>query len=203
MIWTEKIIIKHNKSLQEHDHVYVITNFCRSEPSAAESTAVKNILNNYLDGEYSFRRSLHGRPYLVSDSKDVPLFISIAHSKNVLALAISLDEAIGIDVEVPKPRSHTNLIAKRYFGHGHEGLSPYSFYHHWCAREAFIKAIDGRLFRDLSAIKTEENEHYLIGTKSLDHCVTFFEPAQHYIGALCRHMNSKKGLLVRSSHPQI
>lgn len=200
MTWTKESIINNNNSLQDNDHIYVITNFCRSQQSSIESAPIKSIINNYLDQEFSFRRSPHGRPYIVSNFQDVPLFISIAHSKDLLVVAISLDEAIGVDIEFLKPRSKTNLIARRYFGHEYEQFGTYSFYHHWCAREAYIKAVDGRLFRDLSTIKTAEHEHYLIGTKGLDHRVSFFEFEEDYSGAFCQHTSSKKGLLIRNSH---
>lgn len=91
-------------------------------------------------------RSETGKPKLVAPC---PLFFSISHSDNQLAIAITTMGEIGIDLEKVAARRPCTAIAERYF-HPHETdalqqlpaaeQTPF-FFNLWTLKEAFFKAI--------------------------------------------------------------
>lgn len=91
-------------------------------------------------------RSETGKPKLVAPC---PLFFSISHSDNQLAIAITTMGEIGIDLEKVAARRPCTAIAERYF-HPHETAvlqqlpaaeQPPFFFNLWTLKEAFFKAI--------------------------------------------------------------
>lgn len=91
-------------------------------------------------------RSEAGKPKLVAPC---PLFFSISHSGNQLAIAITTAGEIGIDLEKVAARRPCTAIAERYF-HPHETAALQQlpaaeqtplFFNLWTLKEAFFKAI--------------------------------------------------------------
>lgn len=91
-------------------------------------------------------RSETGKPKLVAPC---PLFFSISHSDNQLAIAITTAGEIGIDLEKVATRRPCTAIAERYF-HPRETAAQQQlskaeqtpfFFNLWTLKEAFFKAI--------------------------------------------------------------
>lgn len=79
----------------------------------------------------------HGKPRLVG----VPLEASITHSGAIVAIAVSVDGPVGVDVEARRPFDYRTVLddvcaegEKGFVG----GLD--DFYAYWTRKEAFLKA---------------------------------------------------------------
>ncbi|HEX5616754.1 MAG TPA: 4'-phosphopantetheinyl transferase superfamily protein [Acidimicrobiia bacterium] len=89
----------------------------------------------------------HGRPRVAMPDVDV----GIAHSRHVLVLAVAHGTRVGIDVEVPRRRTHDRLerLAARIldesaFGAwraGDPGERHTAFLRAWTTKEAYVKAL--------------------------------------------------------------
>lgn len=187
-------------SLSTHDHVYIFNNYQQTTASSYDSPPIRPLLENYVGTTHlRFVVSPNGKPKLSVVPGQEPLFFSISHSANVAALLVSKTAEVGIDVEAILIRPHANAIAKRYFGLK-TPCSLLDFYRHWTAREAYIKAIGGRLFRDMAGIRVSVGSEFGIGHQSINHNVSFFEPHPGFICALCRPKNSQKIIQVINQH---
>lgn len=153
MISTKNIVDNHTiLDLARHDHVWVIRGFKKGTGSSLDSAVVRNILGRYLgqDG-INITRNANGKPHIlpVGNKK---IHLSLSHTHNLLLLAISSDDNVGIDVELIKKRKFMWRIAVRYFAEPPKSIL--DFYRAWTAREAFVKAIGGGIFKDFSGIQT-------------------------------------------------
>ncbi len=92
-----------------------------------------------------FSRLPTGKPLLENAPE---LHFSLSHSGRWIALAVSENEAIGIDIEQPQKPRNFQRIARHYF-HPQEcalldapprELMPVHFYRMWTLKEAFYKA---------------------------------------------------------------
>lgn len=77
----------------------------------------------------------HGKPYF----KNLPLSLSVSHTKEVIAIAIS-PENIGIDLE-GKRKANYSSIAGRFFHEDEKKLASGedAFLEIWTAKEAYVK----------------------------------------------------------------
>jgi phosphopantetheinyl transferase len=91
-----------------------------------------------------------GKPFIVKDGKVGP-FISISHSKGLVACCLSEIHPIGVDVEFWQLRDFKN-IAEECFNDAQrhdivkEGAP--AFYHHWCVKEAIAKVTGKGIFAE-------------------------------------------------------
>ncbi len=111
------------------------------------SLAVRGLLRNSLfdhTGEKGWLicKDISGKPYLAhEDVSDIP-YISMSHSKTMVAVILSSIAPVGIDIEDWKPRNFAH-IAKYGFGAEEkeeikrEGQA--AFYRIWTVREAIAK----------------------------------------------------------------
>lgn len=89
-----------------------------------------------------------GKPYLTKSRSSLDLQFNLSHSGQWALLAVSLNTAIGIDVEQHRALTQRNGIAKRCFSSAEfqwwqnlpESLQIQQFYRFWCGKEAFAKA---------------------------------------------------------------
>jgi 4'-phosphopantetheinyl transferase len=96
---------------------------------------------------WQFGSDAEGKPFLLGQSK---LEFNIAHTRGLVACALSLEGAIGVDVEPVDIARNTEEIAERYFAeseilalkacaHGLERQT--RFTELWTLKEAYVKAL--------------------------------------------------------------
>ena len=91
-----------------------------------------------------FGKNAQGMPYAIDLLSGTPIYISISHSKNVIACAFSQIEPVGIDIEFHKDILPDAIISayfstnERLYCESH-GLD--AFYKVWTLREASAKAL--------------------------------------------------------------
>lgn len=115
----------------------------------ASRSMLRTILSLYLD--YSSKNIIfgygeHKKPYLHTPNQSQIQF-NLAHSDNMAIYALTLNYAVGIDIEKIKPSDY-QAIAKRYFSSPeNEALMALpidkqlqGFYRIWSRKEALIKA---------------------------------------------------------------
>lgn len=93
---------------------------------------------------FVFRYGTAGKPELENQSN---VQFNVSHSGNTILMAITLDQAVGIDLEQIRPRPHLEAMTQRFFApeesdqimsleeHDREK----AFYHCWCRKEAILK----------------------------------------------------------------
>lgn len=173
--------------LASHDHLYVIDAIgsSRKYESARENAQLKNIVDGYVEGSWHWTIGIDGKP-MISCDHDQKLFVSISHSGSLLVLLISAMGDVGVDCEEIKPRAYASRIARRFFGASN--LSLEEFYREWIAREAYVKALGGRLLQKLTHI----NFHApTIGQSEQTHKIDFLTH-ENYLIAACRPRSSTR-----------
>ena len=178
-------------SLTDSDHIWVF-DYHKSTRSALSDPRVLALLAKYLPPEFSLARTKSGRPFAQS-SQGTCVDFSIAHSKNLLVVALSQNN-IGVDIEFMKPRAQAQKISKKYFSKAepHESLT--DFYYSWTAREAYIKAKAQNIFKLTNIHVNSTNQVWHIGEKNnLDYRVDFMLWAEDkYLIAVCRESSQDK-----------
>jgi 4'-phosphopantetheinyl transferase len=90
----------------------------------------------------------NGRPELARGQVSLPLRFNLSGTGGLIACAVTLERAIGIDVERLEPHRNTSAIADRFFAPAEvRDLRAHPpnrqlerFYHYWTLKEAYIKA---------------------------------------------------------------
>lgn len=124
----------------------------KKEEFLAGRFLAKTILSKYLETEpekIGFIKNSYGKLYLkeqfISKTRK-PLQFNISHSNNLIALAVTLDTEIGIDVEkVNRPildiaERFFTLEEKEYLSTFEPGKRNQIAYQIWTLKEAYIKA---------------------------------------------------------------
>lgn len=116
--------------------------------------ALRTLLGRYLGAEpgtVQFAAGAGGKPRLDSSSL---LQFNVSHSGDVALIAIADGADVGVDVEEVKPRAHTDGIARRVFTRAERDAidDDESFFRHWVAKEAFVKATG----RGISSVRSFE-----------------------------------------------
>jgi 4'-phosphopantetheinyl transferase len=102
-----------------------------------------------------FRYGEHDKPYLVRPPGNVNVNFNISHSHEQTLIAVTLDHALGIDIEHVRPDVQFRQLARRFFSAQEaraleacsEAALPRAFYACWTRKEAFVKALgDGISF---------------------------------------------------------
>jgi 4'-phosphopantetheinyl transferase len=109
-----------------------------------------------------FNYTENGKPYISGSD----LGFNVSHSGDWVVLAFGRNRQVGVDVEKLRREMDVMSIASRYFTPEESELIEMSddvhhlFFHHWCRKEAYIKAIGSALFRELSsfAVPNEDGE---------------------------------------------
>lgn len=166
-------------ALFSHDHVFIYDHFPHTK--ALEHKLTQSILQSYLpDQKWQISKSINGKPLIINSS--TPLYLSLTHSHNIMAMMISSHEHIGIDIEMIKPRKYYAHISKRYF---ERDMSLIDFYHHFTAKEAYTKAIDGKLIHSLAKNLHKDNDDFMIKDDNKTWHISFVNP-HGYLLALCQ-----------------
>lgn len=119
---------------------------------------LRDLLGRYLSKpsavlEISY--SEYGKPYLPGSD----LQFNLAHSGGIALFAFTLEEAVGVDVEMEREMSDALAIAERFFSPGEretlrslprEEQMP-AFFRCWSRKEAFIKGVGEGLSYPLDA----------------------------------------------------
>ncbi len=165
-------------------HIWIIKN---TLPKSS-NPLIKDIIGRYIPGEINILKDAKGKPYSEHPST---LHLSIAHSGSYLVLALSFVAAVGVDIELIKPRSQWLRISQRY---SFKSSSLLAFYRDWTAREAFAKNVGVGVWASFNSIQTrEDEEHYRIGFEKLSHEIDFQEIDNHIV-ALCVESPTNKYL---------
>jgi 4'-phosphopantetheinyl transferase len=152
--------------------------------SIAARGALRILLGAYSGQEPAaicFEYSENGKPFLVpSDVSHCSagpsaegrrrdrgtIEFNVSHSGDWVVLAFGRNRKVGVDVERIRREMDVLSIASRYFTPEEAALIEQSddvhrlFFHHWCRKEAYIKAIGSALFRELStfSVPNEDGE---------------------------------------------
>ena len=112
---------------------------------------LRTILSLYLDcspTELHFKYTEYGKPALINFQVNANLTFNLAHSGELALYAITLERAIGVDIEQIRQEFADDEIARRFFS-AREASRLFSlpandrlraFFDCWTRKEAFIKA---------------------------------------------------------------
>lgn len=112
---------------------------------------VRTVLGRLLDvppAELGFAVNEHGRPYLIDIQQSSSLHFNLAHTRGLIALAVSRGRELGIDVENTRERNPSLDIAERFFTPVEASelraqppqRQPQRFFEYWTLKESYIKA---------------------------------------------------------------
>ncbi|HVE70938.1 MAG TPA: 4'-phosphopantetheinyl transferase superfamily protein [Thermoanaerobaculia bacterium] len=124
--------------------------------------ALRTLLGRYLGRDprtLRFVAGPQGKPALTTGD----LEFNVSHSGGHVAVAISGDAAVGVDIEAVRATRDIVHLAERFFS-AHEAESVRTateaqraerFFAYWTAKESVIKAVGGGLFVDLRSFETD------------------------------------------------
>jgi 4'-phosphopantetheinyl transferase len=123
---------------------------------------MRTVLASYLGcqcNELRFTVNSFGKPILQSDNGVPPLHFNLTHSRGAIAMAVSRDREVGIDVEERERRVEYMALAQRFFAAGEarhlqelrEEERREAFFAIWTLKEAFVKGIGQGLTFPLDA----------------------------------------------------
>lgn len=162
------------------------------------------ILSHYQQtapDQLRFRYGPHGKPELDSSNLAEKIQFNLSHSGTLALYAVTLDRAVGIDLELIRPESVDEQIAERFFsseecaalGAVHGNLRQKAFFTCWTRKEAYIKATGkglSTLLDQFSVSLTPGKAPALLHT-DFDHdeaarwSIKELLPELGYVGALC------------------
>jgi 4'-phosphopantetheinyl transferase len=112
---------------------------------------LRTILGNYLQTspeDLRFDLNDFGKPSLAGGTAARHVQFNLSHSGDLVLVAVALDRAIGVDVELIRPELTGEDVARHYFSSREVAdlravpaeLRPYAFFTCWTRKEAYIKA---------------------------------------------------------------
>jgi 4'-phosphopantetheinyl transferase len=123
----------------------------------------------------------HGKP-TVRDAAD--LHVSVSHSAELVAVAVTEAAPIGVDVEFMAERDYTGL-ARGFLGAGEHVDGADSFYRLWTRKEALVKATGDGLRMPLPNVIVGGADHVVsYGGTALSCCIADLQARAGYIGAV-------------------
>lgn len=142
------------------------------------SRALRTILSRYLGlapGAIPISRGPQGKPHLAPEL-DSPVRFNLSHSGTLAAVAVTLGEEVGVDVERRAPRPRLPILADAMLAEPerpwYEGHPPSertkAFFDLWTAKEACSKLIGRGLTMPFSAIAVERPAA-AVSAVSVDH----------------------------------
>lgn len=175
-----------NASLEHNDHIWLIDDYHKSATSALNAPEVTAILSLYLAEGFSIERSSLGKPSVVSPGRE--MFLSIAHSHQRIALLLSHQSPVGVDLELMRERAQRARIAQRFFTNKILSLS--DFYEEWTAREALAKAVDKGIYQVLAAPVTKTSTTIGFANSALRYGIESVLLDQGFVLSACRALLS-------------
>ena len=113
---------------------------------------VRSVLGGYLSSpaeKLVFKKNHYGRPELVHASDSLQVRFSLSHTKGAIALGVTLDNEIGVDIEHCSRTNDFMNIARRFFAPSEvKDLSEHCedacrkrFTEYWTLKESYVKAV--------------------------------------------------------------
>lgn len=136
----------------------------------------------YLSLDFSIKKDKLGKPYAMADGRHI--FLSIAHSNDLVACGISETRDLGIDLEplgrkVPEGLENRILHPEEY-----AGLKSQDLLQIWTIKEALVKLEGGGLRTNLNGViisKLDENEYLGRFNNDKTARICSFQHNQHWI----------------------
>lgn len=103
---------------------------------------LRSLLARYLNTDATslqFGYGAHGKPFL----KDASIQFNLAHSEHLALVVVSLDRAVGIDLEHIRAIEQFEALVTRFFRPSEARTiqaQPALFFQYWTCKEAFLKA---------------------------------------------------------------
>jgi len=156
---------------------------------------IRTLLSNYLGGDPSqwvFSTNQYGKPALVNGPPGMNVAFNLSHTRGLIACALGLGTAIGVDVEAID-RHVERALARRFFSSGEvarldsvpDAEFPARFLECWTAKEAYIKAVGGGLsvpLDDFSIVVGPGAQPRLTFSPRLDDDESAWQLAQQRVG---------------------
>lgn len=112
---------------------------------------VRTTLSRYADvppERWEFVVNKHGAPSLAPDQCERPLRFNLAHTRGLIACAVTVGADVGVDVEFLDRRGETVSLADHFFSPSEvadlhalpPGRQEERFFHYWTLKESYIKA---------------------------------------------------------------
>jgi 4'-phosphopantetheinyl transferase len=159
---------------------------------------LRQLLGKYLRQEpagLEFSYGPFGKPSLSGPNASSGLSFNLAHSAGLVMYAISKQRNLGIDVELIKPESAGEDIARRYFSSLEVrdllALPPearvQAFFHCWTRKEAYLKATGMGLQTPLDSFSVslvpDQHTQFLGGVEPQWNLASS-QPAEGFVAAL-------------------
>jgi 4'-phosphopantetheinyl transferase len=99
--------------------------------------------------DWTFTTNQYGRPEVANDLPDARrIRFNISHTNSLIAIAVTLDRAVGVDTENVVAHPAPVEIADRFFASGEvaalralpQQQQQHRFFEHWTLKESYIKA---------------------------------------------------------------
>jgi 4'-phosphopantetheinyl transferase len=158
----------------------------------------RSLLSRYLNicpSEVVFEYGEFGKPAL-DGRHESKLCFNVSHTDTLLAIAISTDIDVGIDIEpMSRTTEHDDLVA-RYFCQSEQAafdelaahLRPRTFLNAWTRKEAYLKAVGTGLSEGLDrgcvTLKPGESAEFLDDEISRNWTLHELSSPQSHVGAL-------------------
>jgi 4'-phosphopantetheinyl transferase len=169
---TDEVIVRHQTVLSTAELLRAQTFKQRQLQFIAMRAFVRLCLSRYtLSAPHTLTlvTEPNGKPQLAN--APLPIVFNLSHSQNMAILAVGMDHAVGVDIEITSRRRSQQSIAERYF-HPTETarfkqLSNTEqckyFFQLWTLKEAFLKAtgegISGGLDKMAFNLHSEDNQN--------------------------------------------
>ncbi len=125
---------------------------------------LRSILGRYLDREprqIQFKYGARGKPTLGGYAGDEPLHFNLAHSDDLMLLALTRGCAVGVDVERLRTLDGAEDIAERFFSALESSRlralpnikKPAAFFNLWTRKEAWLKATGEGIAESLNQVQ--------------------------------------------------
>lgn len=131
---------------------------------------VRSVLSQYADispSYWQFDKGWNGKPFIKDiNNQPTELEFNLSHAHQLIALAITKDTPLGIDVEYTKRKSDTKKLAPRYFSATEtaalqslpDNEQQSGFYDYWTLKESYIKACGDGLAAPLHHFSFDVND---------------------------------------------
>jgi len=168
---------------------------------------LRTILGMHLNRnprELEFAYGPNEKPRLAHQDDDGPLHFNLAHSEDLVLIAVTRTGEVGIDVERIRPVSEAGNIVERYFSPREsgvyralpEGEKPFAFFNLWTRKEAWLKATGvgiGQLLSEVEVSFLPGNPARLISLRGCTRSAAAWRlwdvaPASGYVGAVASPM---------------
>jgi 4'-phosphopantetheinyl transferase len=178
---------------------------------------VRTTLSRYISihpKQWIFTTNSYGRPQIANPQANIGgMQFNIAHTQNLVALGVTRDRCLGVDVENVSKRRASIEVAQHYFSPDEVALlhavSPeqqdYRFLEYWTFKEAYIKArgmglslpLDKISFHYPQANTVELRIHSDLADDPARWQFWQFQPTADYLLAICgQRMNDRSPRLI-------